>query len=1056
MPVPRAWSYGEVSPSLQKRCDLDSYQRSAKTLRNWKVMREGGIETRSGTKLVAPTKYATTEDINCVLRPFVFNSAEGNTYAIEIGHEYMRFHKNGAQVREPAVTITAISKTNPGVVTYSGTDPSNGDEVYISGVYGMREINGQWYKVANVNAGANTFELTDRDGSNVSTTGYTTYTSGGTFEVVYEISTTYLYSDVYDLSLAQINDVISIVHPDYAPATLTRTSDTDWDLANVYQRDDWLVRVAELSGTAGTAGSKTFKYKVAYVSTLTGKESLPGTEALQTVTAITNAEPPVVTVASHGYSDGDTVVFNGVEGMTEINGREFTIHVATAFVPDTPVGITNITNASPMVVTANGHGYSNGDKIYFDSVLGMTELNAIEFGTVTNKTANTFEVYYFGTTTKIDSTGYSGFSAGNVIRISPNPTATDTFELVNVDSTNWGVFNAGGGDHQVGRTTLYIDAAADPTSSAPHVLEWQILNISGLADYSSTVREYVIYKEQNGVFGFVGLSKSPTFNDVGSTPDTGDTPYQYSEPFLDPFDYPRACGFGKQRLWYAGMDNHPNRCVSSGAGNYFNFYEHAITVSSDPMTIDLVSRTANIVQAIKEVAGRVIAFASEGEFGLGDTDGVIDANQPDAQHFTSHGSTRVQPLLINDIATYVQARGAHVRDLGFNFESNNYRGDERSTRSRHLFDGHTIVDWAYQQMPDSTIWAVRDDGVLLGCTYVREEQMAAWHRHDIEDSTIDSVCSIPGGDEDDLYMVVGLTVDGSPRRYVAVMGSRFIDDVVDNTFTDGSVRYDGRNTSATQMKLTGGSTWAAGELMTLQADTAYFNSRGSENVGNSVFLYDEDDAVIKCEITAYTDSTHVTVSPDRAVPTAMRNTYTASWSYAQTYIDGLWPLEGLDVSVFADGFVVASAKNERFYGTPLTVTDGRVDLGGPYEVISAGLPFLCDMEPVDIDSTQVPGGGLIHIQKIVNKLWIAVEQSRGLWIGSEPPSDDDDDPIENLEPLQGRPSDAQYDDTPPLDTDTFSNDTVGSWNSHGRVFIRQIDPVPGRILAIMPEGSTGI
>src|SRR5689334_5420566 len=127
MVTSRAFSYGEVAPSLHKRVDLDSYQRSAKTLRNWKVIREGGVETRPGTRLIAPTKYSNNDDTNTVLREFVFNSAEGNTYAIEIGHEYMRFHKGGEQIRESGVTITAISKANPGAVTYSGDDPSNGD-----------------------------------------------------------------------------------------------------------------------------------------------------------------------------------------------------------------------------------------------------------------------------------------------------------------------------------------------------------------------------------------------------------------------------------------------------------------------------------------------------------------------------------------------------------------------------------------------------------------------------------------------------------------------------------------------------------------------------------------------------------------------------------------------------------------------------------------------------------------------------------------------------------------------------------------------------------------
>jgi hypothetical protein len=77
-----------------------------------------------------------------------------------------------------ARNITGITQANPGVVTYTGADPANGNIVYITGVVGMTQVNGLFFTVANVNAGANTFEL-----SGVNTTGYTAWSSGGTVQV---------------------------------------------------------------------------------------------------------------------------------------------------------------------------------------------------------------------------------------------------------------------------------------------------------------------------------------------------------------------------------------------------------------------------------------------------------------------------------------------------------------------------------------------------------------------------------------------------------------------------------------------------------------------------------------------------------------------------------------------------------------------------------------------------------------------------------------------------------------------------------------------------------
>ena len=38
--------------------------------------------------------------------------------------------------------------------------------------------------------------------------------------------------------------------------------------------------------------------------------------------------------------------------------------------------ITGITQANPGVITSNSHGYSNGDEVFIDSIVGMTELNS--------------------------------------------------------------------------------------------------------------------------------------------------------------------------------------------------------------------------------------------------------------------------------------------------------------------------------------------------------------------------------------------------------------------------------------------------------------------------------------------------------------------------------------------------------------------------------------------------------------------------------------------------------------------------------------------------------
>lgn len=76
-----------------------------------------------------------------------------------------------------AITINAISKASPGVVTYTGADPNNGDYVFLL-AQGMHQLNHRVARVANVNTVANTFEL-----EGIDTTLFDTFASG-TFEVI--------------------------------------------------------------------------------------------------------------------------------------------------------------------------------------------------------------------------------------------------------------------------------------------------------------------------------------------------------------------------------------------------------------------------------------------------------------------------------------------------------------------------------------------------------------------------------------------------------------------------------------------------------------------------------------------------------------------------------------------------------------------------------------------------------------------------------------------------------------------------------------------------------
>ena len=217
---------GELSPRLDGRNDLNKYSSGCKTLENMVVYPHGSAARRSGTQFVAEVKNSAAKTR---LIPFEFSTTQ--TYMLEFGNQYIRFYKDNGQILESDVTISGATQANPVVITATGHSYDNGDEISITGVVGMTELNNKRYLVANKTT--NTFEITDIDGTNINGTSFTAYTSGGVANRVYEISTPYLTAELFDIKFAQSADVMYITHPNHEVEKLSRTGHTSWTLADV-------------------------------------------------------------------------------------------------------------------------------------------------------------------------------------------------------------------------------------------------------------------------------------------------------------------------------------------------------------------------------------------------------------------------------------------------------------------------------------------------------------------------------------------------------------------------------------------------------------------------------------------------------------------------------------------------------------------------------------------------------------------------------------------------------------------------------------------------------
>lgn len=225
------FSGGEVSEEIFGRFDSELYRNALGRCENFFSLIQGPAQYRGGFSYVHPTR------LQQVARTERFKYNDEQTYILEFSNAKLRIYEDAAvTVNSTSKNITGASKADPCEITCVGHSFSTNNEVYISGIVGMTELNGRFFRV--VNTGADTFTLKDLYGNAVDSQAFTTYTSGGTATIVYELTSPYLLADLFEFQYDQEGNVAYFVHRSYAPYKLTRVSATSWTFATYSRTAD--------------------------------------------------------------------------------------------------------------------------------------------------------------------------------------------------------------------------------------------------------------------------------------------------------------------------------------------------------------------------------------------------------------------------------------------------------------------------------------------------------------------------------------------------------------------------------------------------------------------------------------------------------------------------------------------------------------------------------------------------------------------------------------------------------------------------------------------------
>lgn len=259
-------------------------------------------------------------------------------------------------------------------------------------------------------------------------------------------------------------------------------------------------------------------------------------------------------------------------------------------------------------------------------------------------------------------------------------------------------------------------------------------------------------------------------------------------------DYPSCVTHHEQRRWFAGTDGKPQVLFCTRTGTTSNLTSSLPARDADALEIRIAATQYNRIRHLMALSD-LIAFTAGGEFRIyAEGAPAITPNSVSVKPQGFSGAADVQPVVTSGSILYVQAQGAHVRELAYNWEANAYRSIDVSMFAPHRFNGHAITQLAYSRAPDQILWAVRDDGVLLAMTYVPDQQVFGWHMHETTGGAFESACVVSEGNEDVLYVVARRTIDERAVRYVERLNTRIFTALEDAYFVDCGLTYSGEPT----------------------------------------------------------------------------------------------------------------------------------------------------------------------------------------------------------------------------------------------------------------------
>lgn len=728
-----AFTGGEISAEVANRVDLDKYQLAVLQAYNCLIKPHGPIYRRPGMKYMARTKYS---DKACILVPF--NGADSTDYLLEIGEKYIRVHKNGLYINIEVMTpYTADMLQDLRFV-------QSADTMFIaSGKYPVKQL----ARYSDTDWRFADFEITDMyfdESTSLENYSGISYTVPGTYQFQPTVT------GEYQIDIAgagggggggvRYSNPGNHGHHYYCVGggaggngeriikTVTLSKDTSYTVT---------------VGSGGAGGGGTGSY---------GTASNGGDGENSTACGLTGRGGTGGSGGSRVSIDGSYESTRGVQGTTYGAGGGGIGGVAGTKYKDN-AGKAGANGWVKILYTGNKELTPSGTQgditltsnknIFASSKPGAYIKLKQEIASKTVSTSN-------GTTERV--------RVGENWKVISHGTWTGSFTIEKSDDgESWKEYR---------KYTSKSDYNPSESGSVtePVFLRAVCTITSGTCTVDLTAMAY----NAEGVVKLTEITSDSTAKahvekELGSTDMT--TNFLWGA-WSEEFGYPQTLCFFQDRLCFGGTKKQPYMVWMSRTGDYGNFsVEKASGTVTDDSAVALAFVSRKQFKILHLIASTdLIVLTAGNEWTVSGSDTVTPSKAvPKMQ--TTRGCSTVEPLMIGGRIVFVQGRGSTVRDMAYSYETDSYGGNDLTLLAKHIIENVQIVDSAYKQEPDSTIYFVRSDGTMACLSYIMEQKVYAWSTIETQ-GKIEAVAAVQEGDEDIIYLVVKREINGVTVRNI--------------------------------------------------------------------------------------------------------------------------------------------------------------------------------------------------------------------------------------------------------------------------------------------------